>query len=995
MRRWILVPALTSAICFAMLLSSPGIACAQQDNFTRIVPTDAYLTAFRPFNAGDYSTALRAFREAAKTGVRSSEGLWVDSICYFTMLGECYYQTGDLQHALENYNFALQLFYSHRNWLIRVNFPDSVASSNPSSRAQITWGASLRTPAYANIPDRMVSLQGQFNNENVLATGGVIRPPHYFPLRVPEVVRCTAVAMSRRREIMGPTCKYDPLTGQLVEALAGRPGPPNHWSASWISLQLGLAYAAAGRTPEAAAELNKAVLIADRFDHPLTAFALLELGKLNYEAEKYDAALSYLLEATYSAAVFDRYEVMEEAFSYAALAHQAVNKAVPFAPLKNATEWARTKGSASLHATLCLLAADNLTAVGQTQTAAEYLEQSDVSLRRSEMAAGKIGARRQYLQALVHYQKGAQPAGNSAFTAAVANQRDHSLTLFQLQLADTLYRNGAVSPRVAGLLFAELLRDPDAKDWILNPLECFAILMTPTPLPLEHWLELAVARKDHDLAFEITERIRRRRFFGSLPLGGRLVSLRWILEAPDAMLTQTARLQRNDLLVRYPAYAALKTQAAAVAAKLAALPATPADEATQLEQAGLLNQSLSIAAGQEALLRDLALRREPSDYAFPRLRELAEIRSTMGPRQAALGFFHGSRYVYAWWVTSDAFHHWQIPSPPAVTASLTALLKQFGHYDKNQAVDLELLQDEDWKQQSAVLLSTLLGNDPAIDWDAIDELVIIPDGVLWYAPFEALHAKHDGRLLPLYRLVKVRCAPLLSLAVPDGRGVKPHPRTGVVAGRMFSREKSDLPEEGLAGLQAVADDVGRVPDRLPTTSAVYSSLFDRLVVYSEIEDLPAGPYAWSVMQVDQGKAGSQLADWLQLPWQGPEQLILPGMHTAASAALRHGGTGDEIFLAACGLMATGARTILLSQWRVGGATTNDMTREFVQGLGYLKASDSWQRAIELAQNQPLIPDQEPRLNAPGFTTPINAEHPFFWSGYLLIDTGADPRTREK
>ena len=68
-------------------------AWAQQRDMT--VPPAEYFMAFGPYYEGEYRTALDAFRSAVRGGVRSTEGSWVDSICYHTMLGECLYQMGD------------------------------------------------------------------------------------------------------------------------------------------------------------------------------------------------------------------------------------------------------------------------------------------------------------------------------------------------------------------------------------------------------------------------------------------------------------------------------------------------------------------------------------------------------------------------------------------------------------------------------------------------------------------------------------------------------------------------------------------------------------------------------------------------------------------------------------------------------------------------------------------------------------------------------------
>jgi hypothetical protein len=87
-------------------------------------------------------------------------------------------------------------------------------------------------------------------------------------------------------------------------------------------------------------------------------------------------------------------------------------------------------------------------------------------------------------------------------------------------------------------------------------------------------------------------------------------------------------------------------------------------------------------------------------------------------------------------------------------------------------------------------------------------------------------------------------------------------------------------------------------------------------------------------------------------------------------------------------MASGARTVLVSRWRTGGQMNLQLVREFVQELQQSPADMAWQRAVMLAWETPLDAAQEPRLKrlAEG-TEPPGADHPFFWAGYLLVDTG--------
>ena len=35
--------------------------------------------------------------------------------------------------------------------------------------------------------------------------------------------------------------------------------------------------------------------------------------------------------------------------------------------------------------------------------------------------------------------------------------------------------------------------------------------------------------------------------------------------------------------------------------------------------------------------------------------------------------------------------------------------------------------------------------------------------------------------------------------------------------------------------------------------------------------------------------------------------------------------------------------------------------------------------------------REPRVKAPPTDMTLKAEHPFFWSGYMLVDTGMEPK----
>ena len=66
----------------------------------------------------------------------------------------------------------------------------------------------------------------------------------------------------------------------------------------------------------------------------------------------------------------------------------------------------------------------------------------------------------------------------------------------------------------------------------------------------------------------------------------------------------------------------------------------------------------------------------------------------------------------------------------------------------------------------------------------------------------------------------------------------------------------------------------------------------------------------------------------------------------------------------------------------------ELLTEFMQELPYTTAADAWQRSVHLGRELPLDPKSEPRLKTAKDDPQLTASHPFFWAGYLLIDTGA-------
>jgi hypothetical protein len=475
-----------------------------------------------------------------------------------------------------------------------------------------------------------------------------------------------------------------------------------------------------------------------------------------------------------------------------------------------------------------------------------------------------------------------------------------------------------------------------------------------------------------------------------------------VLEGPLEALDRQTQMQRQDLLARYPVYKQLSQQSRTLRTALAGMPLVAADAAILKQQSQALSQLAALSLQQEAILREMAVRREPASLVFPPVRTVADIQKNLPKGHAILAFFATSRQMYGFLLNQDKYGYWPIASPPAIAKDLKELLRDFGQYGPLHEIALKDLNESNWKQPATRLLEQVLKGSNADFTQKFDELVIVPDGLFWYVPFEALQVTVGGKQRPLIAQVRVRYAPTVSLAATKvGLGRRVTGNTAVECGKLFPRDDAGVSQAAFEQLAKVLPGSVMLKSPLPAPSAVYSSLFHRLVVFDDINLAGGGPYDWAPVPLEKNKPGNTLNDWLGLPWGGPDEVILPGFHTAAEDATLKGANklmpGHEIFLSVCGLMASGSRTILLSRWRSGGQSSYDIVREFSQELPHIAPSEAWQRAVFLTAGSQLNLAAEPRIaskrGSAGEEAP-KANHPFFWAGYMLIDPGVRPAKDE-
>jgi len=967
-------------------VSTPD-AVAQQ----RSIPSASYFGHFPLLYAGEYREALEGFR--SERGIRTAQSRWIDSICIHTMAGECYYKLGQYGDALDNYTAALNLYVAFSNWMVQLR--DNAVVAPATNRPRFPWGQSTRNAKRALVPEMFIQ-QGRPITERDLRKGGVIAAPTLHTINAAEIVRCTCLAMMRRAEILGPLSKHDSLTDQVLAAATLRQGIPNHWSQAWLDAQLGFASAAAGNAGQALGLLKQSCLLGGEMDHPVTGLALLQMGKISLEAGKLPEAAFYLEEASYTAAEHGDFTVLEEAFRYGSVVHAMSRPKNVFAALEPAAVWATKKGGRELQASLLIQAAESAASIGQTKQAAGLLNQAKSLIGRRIMAACEIGARLHHITALTHYQLGAVPVGDEALNASLKIYKSHCPWLFQLALTSTQLGKGGLTAREAVAIFERLADDPTPTDWVVRPLDCLAVLSTPHHATFEQWFE-ASRERELETALEVAERARRHRFYTALPFGGRLLALRWLLEAPTEALDAAARLQRQDLRSRYPVYVELGKRAANLRSQLKALPLLPNKENTDelRKQDELLAELTKVATAQEIILREIAVRREPANFCFPPVPKTKDVQAALPSGTVLLNIFATNRQIYATLLAKEKYASWKVERPELLQKKIIAMLRTMGNYDGARELPQTQFSDKAWEQAAREAIDAFLKGSKVNFAQKFDELVVVPDGLLWYLPFEAVHVGDAKASATLIDKTRIRYAPTMGLAFTGRTGRIESPEVGLVLGKTMPRDEPDANEAFVSKLQAALPKTTVLDGQLTGPSPLYASLLDGLIVLDDVVNNFQSPFDWSPIPLDRQKGAGALGIWMSLPWKTTDLVVLTGFHTPCENGLKDAAVnGQDLFLASCGLMATGARTVVLSRWRTGGQSSRELVRQFVQEVPYSTAAEAWQRAVQLVRESPLDIAHEPRVRSVANAAAIDGQHPFFWAGYLLLDSGVVPKSTE-
>ncbi|MCA9213529.1 MAG: CHAT domain-containing protein [Planctomycetales bacterium] len=967
----------------AVALHCPTSALAQLAG-GKVYPNSDFDLALRPFYSGEYSVAERAFKDASRGAIRSVNVLWVDSVCYRTMQAECYYHIGDLDNALLGYNEALQIYLSNPQWVTRLQFRND--GIQPGLLERITWGPKGRNTAPGRFPGTINSVQTSLNIGTVgqgdQQQQAISQQQTLYPLRVDEVLRCTALALARRAEILGPVCSRDELSSKIERQIAGHRVPNGHWSQPLFGVCSALGKLGTGQADEAYAQLQRSLTFG-QFDHTLTGRALLEMGKIHLAKGELEPAEKHFYEATFPAADFGHLDVLEEAIKFLTIVHRVKSPDQPLPVLDQINAWARANRFSRINASASVEAAYWATCNHDSKNAAQYLADAQRAMARTNLMSGDLGARFQFVSAAAGFLDGRTRQAEAAFRTCMKQQAKSSPDLYRIAWVLNQAKQGLRESTITAML-RRVMQAPSDQMWQIEPMAALTLDEAPLLNELEYWLELEIKQDHIDQVIAIADRIRAKKFTSTAPLTGRRVSLRWLLEAADPLVSDEAKLQKQAIMAAFPQWQEASKEVARLQSEMRRLPVLPTDP-DQLKTWQEITSSIrKVSTQQEEMLDQISLYPMPSHSLFPPIRSLDEIQTGLQPGQAVIDVISTKRQTTFVLLTKDGQYETLGSSPAGrEQRAVMTTLKAFGNNDSKNPVLASQLSSSTWQSAAKQMYTTVFGNRASVAWATINELIVVPDGQYWYVPFEALAFDDAGDTQPLISACRIRYVPMASMAVSDPRPHVATPSTFVVAGRIYGQRTSELANEITAndGNAAVAAKL------IPVSSSEAGSRWDRLIVLDEIEGTTKDPFGWLPAQADGKVPQSKLTDWMLLPWAAPQQIILPGFDTAASGPPGKNATGDEMLQTSLGLLSTGCRTVLISRWRSGGQMAQDIVREFLSQLGDDSPAGSLQRAIDIVRSSPIDPELEPRVKSASEDNLPTGEHPFFWASYQLIDLG--------
>ena len=726
-------------------------------------PAREYYLGLQAYRSGDLDAASQLFDAALRNVRRDVHGRWIDSIPSLAMLAECHWQLGSLPTAREHLDHALQIAHRSRGWFSRVDW-QSIANPGVQPRPQYLWPAAAGG-APLPLKQRIAYHGGEPLTEARLARGGVIEEPSVRSIDVIEIMRGLSLAAYRRRIVLGPLSENEPLAIRLLESTKEPAGLQLPVPRSLIGCLQAAGYFASGDDPRA---ISTAASVATPSGsaHPLSAIAMLTHGSAVAGSDQAAAAIPGLLSIVHIAGALEQPELIGEALQLAAgcVNSQTAMEVVNVAQLVSAS-LTRVSPLAVLHGSIA--GADAAVTAGDLRLANEMLAQAQAIASRREVSLPRLEAYSAYVAARIAAASGSS-IGIGKTTAVdqallqvsqfalhhrfrnqplVSMPRVYQLNLVQQAIGNT------VGNKTGDALLVSYCHDSPIQLWRRDPVDAIAgILVDRSALHVAR-VNLAASQGYGEAMLTATDAMLSDRFNSRLRLAGRLSTIRFLARSDDSLL-------ENDAIKMRDAAGPLMQDLRALVAAMG--PPTP----PQIE-------ILESKASQLGLSRNVFPQVMP-----PRLKDKLPI-ARLPKRTGLLTFAQvGNDKMYGMLAIDGKVEIWNIAGAARVGSEVGRLLREIG---VGKTRGNRLPSDASWRKAAMALRQHLIPEDHLPAADRMDELIVVPDGAPWYAPFDLLPTDDENSAL-LGDRVTIRFASTPGFALQRISKLDPNGRIGIVAG---------------------------------------------------------------------------------------------------------------------------------------------------------------------------------------------------------------------
>lgn len=988
-----------------------------------------YYQSLQAYRDGDIETAMRGFEMAERSTRTDPSGKWIDAIPMRVMLAECYWHLGHLPACRANLDAATGIAIRNRGWINGLDFSALNTAGRTTAPANL-W-PEVAAVQMLSVPSKLPIRIGQAVTEQSLAAGGVIQPPNIKSIDAVEIMRCLAIASHRRRVLLGPLAADDAIGSELLEATKRPSGLTHPLAESLLNTMRGCEYYGTG-------EDSTAVDRATKYGspggvHPLTPLTLLcalkvtasgdDLGDLSGDGRR--VLVNTAQQIVNASAALEQYEWIGEALQVAVgVADDVQLGRVEQTALMAGRSLVQRSRMASLHC--YLVAADAAISAGRVEQAADYLQTALALTGRRDMQLPRMQAYSAYIAARVAAKNGQSIGSASAaeMTSALSavnefilyggNPRRPVISMPFLYQVDILMASlgGNVGNQSAKRILNAYASPSGIELWRQDPLNALVAINFDDTALHASLLRLASLENDGIGVLQQTDRVLAKRFTTQLPMQGRVLQLRTLASTSmDSMWPSIRQSMENPL----PALKRVRelTQASLVVPPPAAAPAlAPGDNANPAAAAPAQGsvRSLADAHVMEALLSDLALSRiGVPEVNPPRVATTDVVEIPEGT--VILTFVIDSGRVIGTASRDGATRTWVVPGASRLPAMVSRLLQDIGAAQSRGKRVPD--NDTQWKSTAAKIRSYLLPADSGWSEEGLKRIIVVPDGPLWYLPFELLPVVADAdsekddvakkedvekdqdaapdsdqpKPVSLWAdAVELQYAATPGLALRHVAVATPADRIAMISGNFFAVRDVQANESMLGDVMQTADnalvttlagapptdriglDIGHLIVAAPVTPNLNSSLSTQLV--------PADGAG--------GRGGGDwdtLRDWVRFPASGPKSVFLPGLRT--SAATPKLGDGSELFFPMVSLHSSGVSEVGLSRWPTGGASAATVLSEVVSEVPHTSLAAAIRRGTVVLRQTELSLSREPLLGkADSEVKDLTGAQPLFWATYL-------------